>query len=266
MTKLLWDQVGERRYEDGIDRGVLYLTNNTGVSWNGLTSIEEDMGGDTSEPRYFDGIKYLDEPLTGDFIATLSAFTYPDEFLEFEGVIALGNGLFVDGQDSKMFGLSYRTKIGNDVYGYEHGYKIHLLYNLTVTPDTHNYETLSNSPKPQLFSWKITGVPKVASGNRATSHVIFDSRFLNTAMFASIEAVLYGDAANIPRLPTINELINIVSLWSPKSVIPQTLTGLAQLGAGVGDMTQINIDGLFSSLPTTRLVQTAVPGIYQLVI
>jgi hypothetical protein len=303
MTKLIWDRIGERLFEVGVDRGVLYLSDSSGVSWNGLTSVDEDTGDDTSNPVYFDGIKYLDVPLIGDYSATINAFTYPDEFLEFEGITELGEGLYVDGQDSKLFGLSYRTLVGNDLEGIDYGYKIHLVFNLTAIPDSVSYETVSESPNPIQFSWKITGIPEEAPGYRPTAHVIFDSRFLNESMLMGIEAILYGanetldvldggspsqtsselidggipsstdldivdgnvvtySASVEPRLPTLPELIDFVSFWNPKLIVPQIVTGLAQIMSGMGDLTQTNVNGLYSALPSTKLIETEVEGLY----
>jgi hypothetical protein len=193
MTKLLWDQMGERLFETGLDHGVLYLPNDAGVAWNGLVSVEEDLGDDTSTASYIDGIKYLDYPSFGDFAATLTAYTYPDEFLAFEGVTALSDGLYVDGQTSNRFGLSYRTLIGNDVAGDAFGYKIHLIYNLTATPQPVDYETLNDSPNPVEFTWSITAVPTKVPGFRPTAHLIFDSRYLDPTILAALETILYGD-------------------------------------------------------------------------
>lgn len=264
MAKLLWDQVGQHLYETGIDHGVLYLTSGAGIPWSGLTGVEEDFGGDASTPNYFDGIKSQDIPSFGDFSATLTAFTYPDEFLEFEGVASLGNGLFVDGQSSKTFGLSYRTLVGNDTDNTEHGYRIHLVYNLTAASDTTNYETFNDSPSPLEFNWKITGLPKEVSGYRPTAHLIIDSRFLNDSMLEGIEEIIYGNDIDNARLPTIDELIDIAASWDPRSIVPQIISGLAQLIPGFGDLTPGVAPGLYYALPNTRLTETDVEGLYQL--
>jgi hypothetical protein len=303
VTRLLWDKIGERLYEDGLDRGVLYLPDDNGVAWNGLTSVEEDMGEDTSDPVYFDGVKYMDDPSIGDFSATLNAFTYPDEFLEYEGIEAIGGGMFVDGQDSNLFGLCYRTKVGNDTEGTDLGYKLHLLYNLTAVPDASNYQTISETASPLEFSWKITGVPVSISGYRATCHVILDSRFLRADVLAALEDILYGTtvygwitydggtpgfsgpglvdgglvdstsfdlpgygivSSTIPRLPTIDELIDLVTLWDPKVITAHPLSGLNELVDGMGDMTQVKVPGIFVALPGTRLSPTGHDGYYVL--
>lgn len=257
MTKLVWDKVGERLYETGIDRGVLYLSDGSGIPWNGLTAVEEDFGGDTTTPDYYDGIKYQDSQQIGDFSAKLSAITYPDEFLPYEGVENLANGLFVDSQDFKTFGLSYRTLIGETT-----DYRIHILYNLTATPESLTYQSVTSSTEPLLFSWNITGVPERVVNYRPTAHVIFDSRFLNADLLAGLEDLLYGGADSGATLPTLIELVDFVSLWGPMRITPQELTGLSNLVAGVGDLTVTSIDGVFTAHPSTRLEPTTLSGFY----
>lgn len=192
MAKLLWDQVSERLYEVGLDRGVLYLTDNTGIAWNGLTGLDEDFSEDTTEPQYYDGIKYFDRPLFGDFSASLRAYTYPDEFLEYEGFKFLSNGIGVDAQDVKRFGLSYRTTVGNDSLGVDLGYKIHIVYNLSTVADTTTYESLTESLNLTEFSWAVTAVPVKLINYRPTAHVILDSRFLPFVKLDLVESILYG--------------------------------------------------------------------------
>lgn len=262
MTKLLWNQVGERFYEAGVDRGVLYLADGSGVAWSGLTSVEEDFGGDSTSPSYFDGVKTRDTPSIGDFSATLSALTYPDEFLEYEGSGSIGNGLFIDDQPPKMFGLSYRTLVGNDTELQNHGYKIHILYNLTATPDAVGNETLSDSPRPVNFTWRLSSVPMKAKNYRPTAHVIFDSRYLEPSMINGIEDILYGARQGEARLPSINDLLDLVASWDPRIIVPEAITGLAELESGMGDLTPSTVDGIYSPLPDTRLIQSATPGLY----
>jgi hypothetical protein len=197
MPKLEWDKIQERVYETGLDRGVLYLPSaprdyDHGVVWNGLTSVDEDFSTDVTRPHYFDGVKYLDSAQSGDFAAKLNAYTYPDEFLEFEGIGSLGNGLFADDQNQKVFGLSYRTRVGNAVDGVDHGYKIHLLYNLTAIEDTVNYQNGSNLSEPLTFKWIIRGVPETINNYRPTAHAIVDSRFLPRDLLKTIEDIIYG--------------------------------------------------------------------------
>lgn len=265
MAKLLWDQVGEHLYEAGLDRGVLYLAENSGVAWSGLTGVDEDFGDDKSSPFYFDGDKYLDNPSIGDFAAKLTAITYPDEFLEYEGTENLGNGLLVGDQAPKMFGLSYRTLIGNDSDGLDHGYKLHILYNLSASQSQLSHDTLRNSTDLIEFTWDIASIPMEVKGYRPTAHIIFDSTLMEESMLNGIEQILYGGQSEDPRLPTINELLDLVAFWDPRIIIPNTVTGLAQLQPGLGDLTPSTIPGIYTPLPDGRLEETAVEGVYQLI-
>lgn len=264
MTKLLWDQVSKRFYEAGLDRGVLYLADGRGVAWSGLTSVEEDFGGEATSPVFFDGVKVRDNPSTGDYSATLTALTYPDEFLEYEGGGALGNGLYVDDQPAKTFGLSYRTRVGNDVQNLDLGYKIHILYNLTATPESIGNETLTDSPNPNSFGWKLSSVPQEAVGYRPTAHVMFDSRYIWSDLREGLESILYGGDNADARLPSINELLDFVKAWGPQFIVPNSISGLAQLVDGMGDLTPSTTTGVYVALPNTRLVETEIPGINQL--
>lgn len=304
MAPLVWDKVGERLYEAGLDRGVLYKEDSTGVAWNGLRSVDETLDNITAEPRIFDGIKYLDEPAVGDFAATLSAFTYPDEFLEYEGVVSMGDGLFVGDQQPKRFGLTYRTRVGSDVEGTEHGYKIHIIYNLTAVPSAVDFSTMTQTIEPADFSWEISAVPEMVPGFRPTAHFILDSRFLPGDILATIEDILYGSDESefsavydggypgiaerglidggypwdsgselpgttvdpgVARLPPVSELIFLTTFFGPKVIVPNEVTGLAALIPGEGDLTQTSVAGVFSPLPDTRLAPSDVDGLYILV-
>lgn len=306
MTRLLWDKVGERLYEAGIDRGVLYLPRDNGVPWNGLTGIEEDVANDTSEPSYFDGVKVNDIQQAGDFAATLRAFTYPDEFLEYEGQVSLGGGLYVDDQPPKQFGLSFRTRVGNDTEGTDFGYKVHLLYNVIAVPEDQANATLSGQASPIEFGWRISAVPEWVSGYRPTAHVVLDSRYLPSDILTEIENILYGSEGFFPatmdydggpvedmertdidggtpgsfgielpeneivemgdpRLPSIAELIDLITLWGPRFIVPDEISGLADLlPSSAGDITQTNIPGVYTALPDNRLTETEIPGFYEL--
>lgn len=207
MTKLKWDETGTRRFETGVDRGVLYKTDGIGVPWNGLTSVEEDPGDVTITSYYTDGVKYLDIKSLSNFAARLNAFTYPDEFLKFDGIVSLSHGLLVGDQPVRdRFGLSWRTRVGNDLDGPNHGYKIHIAYNLIATQSSKNYQTISDEVDPIEFSWDITGVPPVVSGFRPTAHITIDSTAIDASILAEIEDILYGTITDEPRIPTISEL------------------------------------------------------------
>lgn len=212
MTTLLWDEVGTRFYEAGVDRGVLYSADGTAVPWNGLISVTEQSSGSGGSPVYFDGVKYADIVVLGDFAATIKAYTYPDEFLAFEGVLEVGNGLFVVNQKPTRFGLSYRTRISSDLDADE-GYKIHLLYNLLATPSQKDYQTLSEEGSAIEFEWNITAVPGEVPGFRPSAHVIFDTRRMSPILLQDIEETLYGNDFDDARLPPISTLTTFVGSW-----------------------------------------------------
>lgn len=206
MAKLIWDSLGSRLYETGIDRGVLYLTNGTGVVWNGLTSITEDATGTTATPLYFDGKKYFNFPGESDFSGTINALTYPTEFLQFDGYTSAAAGLYFNNQNRKTFSLSYRTYVGNDTTLENYGYKIHILYNLTADPASTVYSTINDSIEPREMTWTVTSLPEVATNYFPVSHVIIDSKTIPATGLAAIENKLYGTAITSATLPTLAEL------------------------------------------------------------
>lgn len=212
MTAIVWDAIGERIYESGIDRGVLYVSNDFGVAWNGLISLNEQNSSD-DEPLYFDGVKYDSHRALSEFSATLAAYTYPDEFLEFEGVLYSGNGLYLTNQPTQSFGLSYRTKIGNDVDGLEAGYHIHILYNLSASPSDKEYKTISDEATAMEFEWEISAIPVEIPGFRPTAHIILDSRKMSPLLLADLESTLYGTESEDPRLPPISTLVSFIDNW-----------------------------------------------------
>lgn len=205
MTALVWDKPGERLYQTGVDRAVLYLQDGRAAAWNGLTSVDEEPNKELQE-FFMDGVKYLQSQYAGDFSASLKAFTYPDEFDEVNGVEEVLPGLSYHDQASKSFSLTYRTKIGNDLDATDYGYKIHILYNVRAMPDTASFGTLAESVKPVEFGWKLSGVPKIIAGHRPTIHISIDSRKTDPSHLAAIEKVLYGSDTNDPYLPEIDEL------------------------------------------------------------
>ena len=215
MAVLTWDAPGTRAYEYGCDRGVLYLSDGTGIPWNGLTGVDEKPVGFTTQPLYFEGIKYNEIVNIGDWSATLRAYTYPDEFLEYEGVVEIDNGLYVAGQDpSGLFGLSYRTGVGNDL-SQEAGYKIHILSNLSATPGPVGNKSSTPKPNAVEFEWTITAIPQQIAGFRPTAELIFDSTKSSPEFTAEFEGILYGTVSTSPRLPSLEELVNFSGAWAP---------------------------------------------------
>lgn len=208
MTALQWDQVGDRRYETGVDRGVLYMLDGRAVAWNGLTSVEDAT---TSEVQdfYLDGVKYLQRQIPGDYAGSLKAYTYPDMFDEVLGVKSVHEGLVYYDQVPQMFHLSYRTRIGNDVDGEDHGYRLHVLYYLRATPSARSFDAISDVSKPSEFSWNLTGTPAVAAGFRPTCHIAIDSTKCDPERLQDMEELLYGTASAAPTLPMIEDFANM---------------------------------------------------------
>lgn len=211
MTAIAWDAVGERYFESGVDRGVLYLNNGRAVPWNGLVSLEDGSEKDV-QSYYLDGVKYLEKITPGDFSGKLKAFTYPEEFDRVNGVEDVAPGLYYYDQPSQDFSLSYRTRVGNDSDGVDHGYKIHLLYNLVAKPEPSSFETLGSEIKPVEFSWSLTGTPPPLKGHRPTIHIAIDSRTFDPNALEAIEDILYGTDTSNPRIPSLDEINNFIQL------------------------------------------------------
>lgn len=210
MTELAWGTVGQRFYEAGTDRGVLYV-GGVGVPWNGLKSVNETPSGGDPNPYYLDGIKYLNLASAEEFEATIEAFSSPIEFAPCDGSLALYAGLFITQQPRQSFSMSYRTLVGNDIDGIDLGYKLHLVYNLLVQPSQRNNATTSATIEPITLSWQITATPPAITGFKPTAHMIVDSRTTSTDLLNQIEEVLYGTEITDPGMISVNDLINLYS-------------------------------------------------------
>ena len=219
MSKLTWDASGERLYETGVKQGVLYVMDNNvygnGVAWNGLTAITESPSGAESTPLYADDIKYLDLRSTEEFGATIEAYTYPDEFAECDGSASLADGVSIGQQARKMFGLCYRTTVGNDTDGTDHGYKLHLIYGATASPSEKAYETINDSPEAITFSWEITTTPVSVTGFKPTASITIDSTKADPTCLAALEEKLYGGTSTEPTLPLPDEVKTIMTKVGP---------------------------------------------------
>lgn len=213
MSKLVWDKIGERQYETGVSKGVLYpLTAGAypkGVAWNGLTGVTESPSGAEATPLYANNHKYLSLMSAEEFGATVEAYTYPDEFAECNGEKELAEGVSVGQQPRTPFGMSYQTKIGNDVDS-EAGYKIHLIYGAQAAPSEKAYATVNDSPEAITFSWELTTTPVEIEGFKPTAQLTIDSTKVDAAKLAAIEAILYGDEEVEPRLPLPNEIAELL--------------------------------------------------------
>lgn len=213
-TPLTWDQTGERLYETGVDHGVLYVYDNgaygDGVAWNGLTNVSEKPSGAEATPLYADNIKYLNLMSNEEFGATIEAYTYPDEFAECDGSAEIATGVVIGQQKRKTFGFSYRTKIGNDTDGNDHGYKYHIVYGCQAAPTEKGYGTINDSPEAITFSWEVTTTPIEVAGKKPTAHITIDTTKVNDpTKIAALEAKLYGSTSAPAKLPTIAELLTI---------------------------------------------------------
>lgn len=216
MAVLVWDQIGERLYETGVDHGVLYIPTpegeyTTGVPWNGLTSVSESPSGAEATAQYADNIKYLNLISAEEFSATLEAFTYPDEFAVYDGLVVPEAGVYVGQQPRKSFGLSYRTRLGNDVEGEEYGYKLHLVYGCTAAPSEKAYNTINDSPEAITFSWEVSTVPAPVTGYKPTSLIVVDSTIVGPTELGLLEDELYGTVSGAANLPTPDEVIALLT-------------------------------------------------------
>lgn len=206
MTAIQWDQTGERFYETGVDRGVLYKPNvsgeyDTGFAWNGLTTVTESPTGAEATPTWADNIKYLNLISLEQFGATIEAYTYPDEWGEHDGYSEPQIGVSVGQQPRKPFGFSYRTLLGNDVESTELGYKVHLVYGATASPTEKAFASQNDSPEAITFSWDVTTIPVPVTDLKNTSYICVDSTRVDSAALAALELLLYGDVGVDPQMP-----------------------------------------------------------------
>ena len=215
MSKLVWDQTGERKYETGVKKGVLYPLSelgayNKGVAWNGLTAVTESPSGAESNPLYADDIKYLDLRSVEEFGGTIEAYMYPDEFAECDGSASLADGVSIGQQKRKTFGLCYRTVLGNDILGDDYGYKLHIVYGAVVAPSERAYSTINDSPEPITMSWEFSTTPVAVDGFKPTAHLEIDSTKANPEKLAALEVILYGTNDTDARLPLPNEIATLM--------------------------------------------------------
>lgn len=212
MAALVWDKVGERFFETGVDHGVLYIPNSqgeyiNGVAWSGLVSVSESPSGAEPNAQYADNIKYLNLYSAEEFGATIEAFTYPDEFQQFDGLGVPAPGVTIGQQHRGMFGFSYRTRIGNDLEGDGLGYKLHLIYGCQASPSEKAYNTVNDSPEALTFSWEIATTPIEVDGYRPTSIVTIDSRQFSSGEMKDLTDALWGTVGTDPYLPLPDEVV-----------------------------------------------------------
>lgn len=218
MAKLVWDKTGDRLYETGVKNGVLYIPTagvySKGVAWNGLTAVTESPSGAEATALYADDIKYLSLMSTEEFGATIEAYTYPDEFAACDGSAELADGVMIGQQKRSTFGLCYKTIIGNDTEGNDHGYKLHIIYGAQAKPSERAYATINDSPEAITFSWEITTTPVNVTGAKPTASLVIDSTKADPSKLAALEDILYGkdgEPSNEPRLPLPDEIKTLMT-------------------------------------------------------
>lgn len=223
MAILVWDDTGKRLYETGVQNGVLYPRNSSGVyplgvAWNGLISVTESPSGAESNKVYADNTTYLNLISTEEFGATIEAYTYPDEFAACDGSGELATGVFIGQQSRQVFGLAYKSILGNDVAGNDLGYKLHLIYGSNAAPSEKAYATINDSPEAITFSWEITTTPIEVTGFKPTASITIDSTKVPAAKLATLETILFGSTNADPRLPLPNEIATLMAASAPSAL------------------------------------------------
>ena len=214
MSKIVWDQSGQRLYETGVKMGVLYVQDSSGtypkgVAWNGLTAVNETPSGAEATPLYADDIKYLNLRSAEDFGATIEAYMYPEEFEQCDGSAELAPGVKIGQQARNAFGLCYRTVLGNDIAGNDYGYKLHIIYGATAAPSEKSYATINDSPEAITFSWEVNCTPVEVEGFKPTASLVIDSTKVDAEKLAALEAKLYGGESSEAMLPLPAEIAEI---------------------------------------------------------
>lgn len=214
MSKLIWDQIGERFYETGTKNGVLYVmesgTYPKGVAWSGLISVSENPSGAEASPFYADDIKYLNIISNEEFGATIECYTTPPEFDACDGKGSIATGVTIGQQNRKTFGMVYKTVLGNDEEGNDYGYKLHLIYGAKASPSERGYSSINESTEPMTLSYELTTTPVSVTGHKPTSIVTIDSTKVDETKLAALEAILFGGDDTEARLPLPDEIATLM--------------------------------------------------------
>lgn len=217
MSKLVWDQTGERLYETGVKNCALYVYDSakkaygTGVAWNGITAVTESPSGAEATPLYADDIKYLNLLSTEEFGASIEAYTYPEEFEACDGTASIAKGVNIGQQKRSVFALCYKTTLGNDVESNDYGYKLHIIYGCLAAPSEKAYTTINDSPEAISFSWEVTTTPVEVDGFKPTASVTIDSTKADKTKLAALEAKLYGGESSEPTLVMPDEIATMMA-------------------------------------------------------
>ena len=211
MAKLVFNGVGDRLFETGVKKGVLYVMGDegqyeNGVVWNGLTAVTEKPTGAETTNLYADDVKYVVIYGAEEFEATIEAYTYPEEFEQCDGSAVLQEGVNVGQQTRKTFAFCYTTSLGNDTQGQDFGYKIHIIYGCKAKPSEKSYSTINDSPEAVTFSWDVSTVPVPVEGMNPTATMVIDSTRVESNKLQLLEEVLYGTSVEDARLPLPDEV------------------------------------------------------------
>ena len=216
MSKLVWDATGDRLYETGIDRVVLFPFSKEqgekyadGVAWNGVSAINESPSGAEASAIYADNIKYLNLMSVEELGLSIEAYTYPDEFAECDGSASPADGLMIGQQTRQHFGIAYRTLIGNDEESTDYGYKIHIVFDCLASPSEKAYATVNDSPEAMSFSWDITTTPVTIEGYKPSAMITIDSSKVDKDDLEDLEEMLYGTTTTEPTMPTVAQIFEI---------------------------------------------------------
>lgn len=242
MTALVWDQTGQRLYETGVDRGVIYPANisspgsyNKGAAWNGLTGVSESPSGAEESAQYADNIKYLGLRSEEEWAGTINAFTYPEEFEPCDGSREVAPGVMIGQQTRIPFCFSYRSLIGNDTEFTDHGYKLHLIYGLTAAPSSRERNTVNESPEAMGMSWEVSATKVAVAGYKPTASFTIDSTKVDPNVLAALEAILYGSANADSRMPMPAEVIALMNsnyVLTTDTMFQEGTTYYTRSGAG----------------------------------
>ena len=215
MSKLVWDQTGQKTYETGVEKCALFPQSSEGTypkgaAWNGITGVSENPSGAEPTAIYADNIKYLSLMSAEEFSATITAFMYPDEFEKCIGEEEIVDGVTVGQQDHAPFGLAYKSLIGNDTKQNNYGYKLHLIYGALAKPSSMDRKTVNDSPEAGEMSWEMSTTPVPVEGKKPTSHLIINSLKADPEKLAALEAIIYGSNETDPRLPLPDEIMTLM--------------------------------------------------------
>ena len=279
MSKLSWDGLGEKKYELGVDHGVLYPQVGSaypkGVAWNGLTTVTESPEGAEANDVYADNIKYASIRSAETWKGTIEAYTYPDEFMACDGTQEIAKGVYVGQQARQPFGFCYRNDEGDDLAGNEDGHKIHIIYGCTASPSEQSHETINDSPEPQSFSWEIDSTPVPVKGKKATATVVIDTSKVSKAALEKLEAALYGTETTDPYLPLPDEILELVeaaavtvTITDPVSTDIEQGTTLQLVGAASdgSELTWSSSDTAKATVDATGLVTATADGLGAVII